>query len=128
MDDPLVQDAAHEIHRLLRGVESLDNRGRRRDPRHSKPWRQRLRERAQVNDTAAAIICLQRTRLPRARYVLEIDLAVRIVLDDQDVAPLGPFEQTCTLVEAEKNAGRILKIRHEIQQIDASSGGALPNA
>src|SRR4249919_7984 len=42
VDDALVEDAAHQIHGLLRGVKALDDRRRRRDPRDAEAGGERL--------------------------------------------------------------------------------------
>ena len=63
-----------------------------------------------------------RSRLSFRRDIVEIQLPVRIVLDDQDVATLSPLEHPRALDQAEKRSRRILKIGHEVQQLDRLAG------
>ena len=50
--------------------------------------------------------------------------SVWVVLDDQHVAARRPLEEPAALLEPDQQAGRILKIRDDVQKRDAPAGGA----
>ena len=97
------------------------------DPRHAIAGRERLREAAQVDDAARSIVGAHRPDVRLGGRVLEVQIAVGIVFDDEDVAALGPLEQRRALAETDEQAGRILKVRHEVQHARAPALALQPH-
>ena len=121
VDEALIERAAAQVHRLLGDVALRADRLWRDDPRDAEARRQRLREAREVHHAAGGVVGLDRPRLLGGRGVGKIQVAVRIVLDDEHVGALGPVEQLAALLEADQQAGRILEVRDQIQQTHAAS-------
>ena len=124
VDDVLVERARAEVGGLLGHLHARGERRRRRQPGHAEPGRERLREAAQVDDASLAVVGLDRPDVGRARAVLEVQLAVRIVLEDQDVLPRGPLQQARALVPSDEQARRVLEVGDDVEGPHAAALGA----
>jgi hypothetical protein len=126
VDEALIERPGQEIAGLLRHLELRGQRRRRGDPRDPETGSERFREAAQVNDTAVPVVGLDRPHVGLGRRVLEVQLAVRVILDDQHIAAFGPVEQAPPLVEADEQARRILEVGDDVEKLDAASVAAEP--
>src|SRR5579871_4707610 len=70
---------------------------------------------------AGVVVGGDRPRVGLGGDVREIQIAVRIVLDQQQVPSTYPVEQLTPLLETEQRAGGILKIRDDIDTLDPAS-------
>ena len=125
VDEPLIDGAGAQVRRLFRDLESRDERRRRRDPRDAESGSHGLRETAQINDSALAVVRLDRPRFRDGRHIVEEQRAVGVVLDDQHVARRGPGEELRAPRERHQQAGRVLEIRHHVDEGDSPARGAL---
>ena len=92
---------------------------RRSHPRDTKRRRERLRERGQIDDAVVAIVGLDRPGFRCRRGVLEVQFAVRIVLDDRHAFASRPLQQAQTLLETQRRSRRILEVRRHVQELHA---------
>ena len=116
MDDPLVERSGEQVLRLLGDFELLGDGGWRGNPGDAVAGRQRFGKAAQVHDASVSIVGFDRPHLGRRGRVLEIQVVVRVVLDDEDVAVGGPRQQPPALLEADQEARWILEVGHDIQR------------
>ena len=124
VDNPLVESAGAEIRGLLRHLELRSNCRRSGDPRHSKSGRHGLRKAGHVDDAAVLVVGFDRPGVARGRHIVEMQRAVRIVFDDENVAPCGPLEELPAFFETDEKAGRVLKIRHDVEEGNPPAGAA----
>ena len=113
---------------MFRRVETLDQCLGRLHPADAEAGRQHLRHRAQIQHAAAAIVGADRPGLRLGRDIIEVQQPVGIVLDNQNVATLGPLEHPRALAQTQQRSGRILKVGHEVQQLDGLARAPSPAA
>ena len=126
--DTLIELASAQVRRLLRQLHLRRDLRRCIDPRHAIAWCQCLRKAAQVDDAARAIVGAQRPNVRLGCRVFEVQVAIGIVFHQEHVAALRPFEQRHPLLEADEQARRVLKVRHEVEQPRASPRPSQPLA
>jgi hypothetical protein len=118
VDDALIEAAGAEIGGLLGDFELRRERRGGFHPRHAIAGRKRFREAAEVYDAPGRIIRANRPYVGLGRGILEVEIAIRIVFDDQHVAAFGPCEQRLPFASSDQKAGWVLKVRNEVE--DAS--------
>ena len=86
---------------------------RRVDPADADARREDLGQGAEVDDPARRVERVQR----RQRLALEAQLAVGVVLHEQQVALLGVRHQRAAALEGERGAGRVLERRDDVEEL-----------
>ncbi len=89
MHDALIEDAGGDVGRLLAELDFLRHVAGRDHPRHAQSRHQDLREASQVNHPPVGVVSLDWPGLGEAGHVLEVDRAVGIVFEDEEIVPLG---------------------------------------
>jgi outer membrane protein assembly factor BamB len=118
----LIEHAGAEVGGLLGQLELRGNGCRRCQPSDTESWSQRLGEAAQIDYPAVPVVRLDGADRPGGRRLIEVELAVGIVLDDEQVVAGGPLEQGGPLAAADEQTGRILEVGYHIEQAHAPSG------
>jgi len=113
--DPLIEAAGAQILGLLGEFEFAGDRRRRAHPADAEARCERLGEAAEIDDAGAVVI----VRGNRPGFVFfgdvrKVQVAIGIVLDDEHVATLGPFQNRAAALQRQQAPGRILKVRHQI--------------
>jgi hypothetical protein len=112
-DGELAERAGAEDRRLVRENELLSDRVGCKGPPHPEPRREGLREGAEVDDP----VLLDRAHGVRRRGI-EVQQAVGIVLEHQDVVRAADLEDLESTLPREGDTGRVVERRDRVEELD----------
>src|SRR5204863_4560087 len=113
IDDRLIEHSGAEIGGLLGDLEPVDQLLRSGDPAASHTRREHFRESAEVEHAALAVARLNRSPID----AIDVhELAVRIVLDDQEVVFASNLQHTVATALRHHASRWILKVRDDVQK------------
>ena len=113
-----VNELGTEHGRLVRKNEFFSNSVRSERPADPEPGSERLREGAEVDHA----ILFDRAHRVRRRGV-EVEQAVRVVLEHEDVVRARDLENLEAALPRQRHAGRVAERRHRVQELDAPARG-----
>ena len=112
-DEELRQRRRAQVGRLLADVHLLEHRPRADAPAQPHARREDLRERAEVDDEVAAVERVER----RQRLALVAQQAVRVVLEDEQLALADDLDEALAARQRHRRPGRVLERRDGVDEL-----------
>ena len=117
MDRDLRETARREIRVRANTAERIAERARHREPPEPQPRKQHLRERAEIEHVFVPVESLER----RDRLAGVAEIRVEMVFEKRHAVADGDLDDLASPVERHRDAGRVLEVRHAVDEFRAST-------